>query len=53
MPSDRTATVERQTRETSVSFTLNLDGSGRYDVSTGIQLLSVEGFLAKLRTLTT
>jgi len=36
MGSDRRADVERRTRETSVSLALDLDGSGRYEVSTRI-----------------
>ena len=35
----RTATVRRETRETHVEIALNLDGSGRGDVSTGIGFL--------------
>jgi imidazoleglycerol-phosphate dehydratase len=35
----RTATVRRQTGETSVEVTLNLDGSGRHAISTGIGFL--------------
>ncbi len=35
----RQATVERVTRETSVSATVDLDGSGVYDVATGIGFL--------------
>ena len=35
----RKATVERKTRETEVTATVNLDGAGRYDVSTGIGFL--------------
>ena len=35
----RTAKVERTTKETSISVTVDLDGSGRYDVSTGIGFL--------------
>ena len=32
----RTATIERNTSETRIAVTLNLDGSGAYDVATGI-----------------
>ncbi len=35
----RKASVERATKETSVTATVNLDGSGAYDVSTGIGFL--------------
>ncbi|MDP4795386.1 MAG: imidazoleglycerol-phosphate dehydratase HisB [Rhodospirillales bacterium] len=35
----RTATIERKTKETEISVSLNLDGSGIYDVSTGIGFL--------------
>ena len=35
----RTATVERKTKETSVAVKVNLDGTGQYDVSTGIGFL--------------
>lgn len=35
----RTATVERSTTETAVTATVNLDGSGRYEVATGIGFL--------------
>lgn len=34
----RTASVERKTKETDVSVTVNLDGSGTYDVATGVGL---------------
>ena len=35
----RIATLERKTRETQVQVTLNLDGSGQNDVSTGVGFL--------------
>ena len=35
----RKATLERATRETKVQVTLDLDGSGRYEVATGIGFL--------------
>ncbi len=35
----RQATIERKTNETSISATVNLDGEGVYDVSTGIGFL--------------
>jgi imidazoleglycerol-phosphate dehydratase len=35
----RTATVQRQTSETSISVEVNLDGAGIYEVSTGIGFL--------------
>ena len=35
----RTASVERNTKETQISVSLNLDGTGTYDVSTGIGFL--------------
>jgi imidazoleglycerol-phosphate dehydratase len=35
----RTASVQRETRETSVSIELTLEGRGRYTVSTGIGML--------------
>ncbi|RMB01788.1 imidazoleglycerol-phosphate dehydratase HisB [Eilatimonas milleporae] len=35
----RTASVERKTRETDIAVTLTLDGTGQYDVSTGIGFL--------------
>ncbi len=41
----RTATVQRETKETKVSLTLNLDGRGNADVQTGI------GFLDHMLTL--
>ena len=39
MQQARTAHVRRQTRETCVEVTLNLDGSGRADIATGIGFL--------------
>ena len=38
-PTARTATVERKTKETAIKATVNLDGTGRYKVSTGIGFL--------------
>ena len=35
----RTATVERKTRETEITASLDLDGSGEADVDTGIGFL--------------
>ena len=35
----RTATVERKTRETDVRVVLNLDGTGKPDISTGVPML--------------
>jgi len=35
----RTATVERRTKETKISATVDLDGTGAYDVSTGVGFL--------------
>ena len=32
----RSATVQRQTKETNISLTINLDGTGQSDISTGI-----------------
>ncbi len=37
--SERRASVRRETRETTVSIELTLEGSGRYQVSTGIGML--------------
>src|SRR3954451_15806824 len=36
----RTATVERRTKETSIELTLAVDGTGRYDVQTGVPFLN-------------
>ncbi|WNK00210.1 imidazoleglycerol-phosphate dehydratase HisB [Thalassospiraceae bacterium LMO-JJ14] len=35
----RKATIERKTKETEISVSLDLDGSGTYDISTGIGFL--------------
>ena len=37
--SDRTAKVERKTKETSITVEMNLDGRGKYEVDTGIGFL--------------
>jgi imidazoleglycerol-phosphate dehydratase len=51
MENKRSATVSRQTNETQISVSLNLDGSGQNDISSGIpfldhmlQLFSKHGF---------
>ena len=51
MENKRSATVSRQTNETQISVSLNLDGSWQNDISTGIpfldhmlQLFSKHGF---------
>lgn len=36
MTQKRTATIARSTNETSIEVTVNLDGTGKYDVKTGI-----------------
>lgn len=36
----RKASFNRDTKETKISCTLNLDGKGKYDVSTGIKFLN-------------
>ena len=33
---NRTATIERKTSETQILVTIDLDGSGKYDIDTGI-----------------
>lgn len=42
----RTSTVNRKTKETDISITLNMDGTGKADVNTGIGFLDhmLEGF---------
>ena len=35
---DRQAIVKRQTKETNISLELNLDGSGKWEISTGIKM---------------
>ena len=36
METPRIATISRKTKETDISITLTLDGSGKTDISTGI-----------------
>jgi imidazoleglycerol-phosphate dehydratase len=38
-PVKRTATIDRSTKETQISATVDLDGTGTYDISTGIGFL--------------
>ena len=38
-PAGRTASIERRTNETSIGATVNLDGTGAYDISTGVGFL--------------
>jgi len=35
---ERTAIIKRETKETSVSLELNIDGSGQWEITTGIQM---------------
>ena len=35
----RQANIERSTKETEVTVTVNLDGQGKYDIKTGIGFL--------------
>ncbi len=37
MMKPRTAIVKRETKETNISLELNLDGSGKWEINTGIQ----------------
>lgn len=41
MPVERTAKQHRKTRETDISLTLNLDGSGTSQLNTGIGFLII------------
>ncbi len=51
MQNERTATIERKTKETDVSLTLSIDGTGKASLSTGVPfldhmltLMTVHGF---------
>ncbi len=35
---NRTATIKRKTKETSISFNLDIDGSGQWEIDTGIKM---------------
>jgi len=39
MAESRTATVERKTKETEIAITINLDGTGKFNVSSGLPFL--------------
>jgi imidazoleglycerol-phosphate dehydratase len=39
LASNRTAEVARKTKETDITLALNLDGTGQYDIATGIGML--------------
>ena len=43
---DRLANVKRETKETNISLELNIDGSGRWEIHTGIKIL--DHFLAQV-----
>jgi imidazoleglycerol-phosphate dehydratase len=36
----RTATINRETKETKIKITVNIDGTGKYDIKTGIPFLN-------------
>jgi imidazoleglycerol-phosphate dehydratase len=38
MMKPRTATVKRESKETNISLELNIDGSGKYEIGTGIRM---------------
>lgn len=35
---DRVSTIKRETKETNISLELNIDGSGKYEINTGIKM---------------
>ena len=39
----RTATIDRSTKETQIKATINLDGTGAYDIETGVGFLDHTG----------
>lgn len=39
MPNMRKASIERKTKETSIAVIVNLDGTGKYNISTGVGFL--------------
>jgi len=44
--SNRTATIKRKTKETDISLEFNIDGSGQWEISTGIKMF--DHFLAQM-----
>ena len=39
MPADRSAVIQRDTRETKIAGSLNIDGTGQYQIRTGVRFL--------------
>ena len=37
----RSSSIQRNTRETQIQLTLNLDGTGKADISTGLSLIHI------------
>ena len=48
--SNRLSNIKRETRETNISLELNIDGSGQWQINTGIKMF--DHFLAQVAGLT-